>query len=118
MNLDVLFTTIGDVETAIALSLIVAFTASYAALYEWRKTGPGRAVFYSFLGFSLLAAFALATVVWGPTWLSADWVRALGRCLVWAFIVFGSVRLLVSLWLSWLKKRPPLHLPAKERREH
>lgn len=103
--------------SVVATFVIVVSWVVYGTMFRWRKTRPGRAVFYLLTALVMSVALSLATrlfgLVWGPEELAIrEWLRVV----VSLFGMFAVVKLLWGLLSNWRRAGTVLSLEARARR--
>lgn len=89
--------TVPPTSTVVYMGLATLFTATFVGLLgvrsRWWLTPAGRAEFFAFLSFAVLAGWILSGLVWGTTWSLRNEVRD------WLFMGFAlaTANLVITL---------------------
>ncbi|WP_156316483.1 putative phage holin [Leucobacter japonicus] len=87
---------LGDALIWVSLLGALAFCLSYAMLFDWRRTAPGRAVMHLAGAISLWGAYSVIARAHLDFYLN-EW----GRIIAYLALAATIWRLVVTLWRSW-----------------
>jgi len=105
------FDIVGNYCLLLAGLAILAFTISYVGWFAWRTTSGGRAIVVFVTGLSVLLGYTILTRAFGGDWPFRDIIRAA----VYAYLAFGSLRLLWNLWQTWRRGNHAELITPKQR---
>lgn len=96
---------------------IVLVWIAYGVLFKWRKTRPGRALYYLLTALVLSFILSVMTIFFGLVWGPPEWeLRNWFRILVWGTGAFATFKMAWGLRDNWRRAGNVIDLETRARR--